>query len=255
VPVEIDDDGRVRVLALNDPARHNCVSREMAVGLAEAIDAFSRDDDADVLIITGAGERSFCSGMDLRAGLREVATHDWVDRAGPLGFARLDPGKPTIAAVNGYCFAGGMELASWCDFRIAARNAEFAALNRRAGVPFTDSGTQQLIRQIGKGNALYLIETGIRIGADRALAMGLVQEVVPAGEALPRALELARQITNHPQAGLRADRRATIEGDGLTLADGLTFERDVTLPVAWNATTQRPPEAAAERPSSIERPH
>lgn len=157
--------------------------------------------------------------------------------AGPLGFARLDAGKPTIAAVAGYCFAGGMELASWCDIRIAAENAEFSALNRRWGVPFTDGGTQQLIRHMGKGNGLYLLETGVRIDARRAQQLGLVREVVPAGEALDRALELAEHMTTYPQASLRADRQATIRGEGLPLAEGLKLELDLTAPTAWDAGT------------------
>lgn len=208
----------------------------MAVGLAETINAFSRDEGADLLVITGAGEESFCSGMDLRV-MHEVADHFWTYLAGPLGFARLDAGKPTIAAVNGYCFAGGMELAAWCDFRIAAENAEFGALNRRWGVPFTDGGTQQFIRHMGKGNALYLLETGVRIDAHRAYQLGLVQEVVETGGALDRALELARHMASDPQASLRADRQATIRGEGLPLAEGLKLELDLTAPTAWDAGT------------------
>jgi enoyl-CoA hydratase len=137
-----------------------------------------------------------------------------------MGFARLDPGKPTLAAVNGYCFAGGLELAAWCDIRIAAATAEFGALNRRWGVPFVDGGTQRFPRIVGQGNALWLVETGVRIDACRALAMGLVQEVVEGDDALPRALELARQIAGYPQASLRADRAAILASWGLALAEG-----------------------------------
>lgn len=243
------DEGRVRVLTLEDPARHNCLSREMAVSLAEAINGFSRDDEADVLVITGAGEQAFCSGMDLR-GMWEVADHFWTYLAGPLGFARLEAGKPTIAAVNGYCFAGGMELASWCDFRIAAENAEFGALNRRWGVPFTDGGTQQFVRHMGKGNALYLLETGVRVDAARAQQLGLVQEVVGVGEALTRALELAQHMTTYPQASLRADRQAAIRGEGLPLAEGLKLEWDLTVPSAYDAGTA----AGLERYDQGDRP-
>lgn len=188
----VQNRGRIRLVTLDDPARHNCLSREMAVGLAEAITTFSRDDDADVLVVTGAGEKSFCSGM---------------------------------------------ELAAWCDFRIAAANATFGALNQRWGVPFTDGGTQQFTRHMGKGNALYLIETGVRIDAQRALQLGLVQEIVPEGEALTRALELAQHMTTYPQASLRADRQATIRGDGPPLAEGLKLELDLTAPTAWDAGT------------------
>lgn len=234
--VAISNRGRVRVLTLDDPARHNCLSREMAVDLAEAINGFSRDESADILVITGTGNQAFCSGMDLR-GMHEVADHPWTYLAGPLGFARLEAGKPTVAAVNGYCFAGGMELAAWCDFRVAASNAEFGALNRRWGVPFTDGGTQQFIRHMGKGNALYLLETGVRISAQRAQQLGLVQEVVGEGEALQRALELAQHMTTYPQASLRADRMAAIRGQGLPLSEGLKLEWDLTVPTAYDAGT------------------
>src|SRR5207248_3230228 len=130
---------------------------------------------------------SCCAGANLEHG-GTLLEHPYTDKAGPMGFAALDPGKPTIGAINGYCFAGGMELAAWCDFRIAAANAEFGVLNRRWGVPLVDGGTQRLPRIVGQANALYLIETGVRINAQRALTMGFVQEIVPAGEALRRAI-------------------------------------------------------------------
>jgi enoyl-CoA hydratase len=166
-----------------------------------------------------------------------------------MGFAHLDPGKPTIAAVNGYCFAGGMELACWCDFRIASANAEFGALNRRWGVPFIDGGTQRFPRIMGQGNALWMIETGVRIDAARALAIGLVQEVVvargpggvpPTGvagaatgsAALDRALELADRIAGYPQASIRTDRAATLATWGLDLEAGLFMESGLGRPTA-----------------------
>jgi enoyl-CoA hydratase len=143
-----------------------------------------------------------------------------------MGFTRItDVSKPTIAAVNGYCIAGGLELACWCDFRIAARNAQFGVLNRRWGVPLVDGGTQYLPRIVGLGNALYLIETGVFIDAEQAQRMGLVQEVVPQGEAMARALEVADAISSYPQAALRDDRRAALEGLTLPLAEGIDLER------------------------------
>lgn len=229
---------RVTLITLNRPAQHNCINGETAVSLAEAIDAFAWDDEQHVLVITGAGERAFCSGMDLRA-MQSVAEHRWVYRAGPLGFARLDPGKPTIAAINGFCFAGGMELAAWCDFRIAASTAEFGGLNRRWGVPFTDGGTQHVARSIGLANALYLLESGVRIDAARAQQLGFVQEIVPEATALERALALAARIAGYPQESLRADRQATIRGLGLPAAEGLRLELDLTGPTAWSAGTTR----------------
>ena len=215
--------GPVTVVTVNRPEVHNCVDAETAVALAEAIDAFAADDGASVLVVTGAGDESFCTGADLK-NVDGLLEHAHVERAGPMGFAHLDPGKPTVAAVNGYCFAGGLELACWCDFRIAGANAEFGALNRRWGVPFLDGGTQRFPRIMGQGNALWMLETGIRIGAERALAIGLVQEVVPAGEALTRALELAARMAGYPQASLRADRAAAFATYGLALDDGLYLE-------------------------------
>jgi len=219
----------ITLLTLNRPEVHNCVDGETAVTLADAVQEFERDEAARVMVVTGAGARAFCSGADLKSG-QTLLQHAWVDRAGPMGFARLDPGKPTVAAVNGYCFAGGMELAAWCDFRIAAANAEFGALNRRWGVPFTDGGTQRFTRIVGQGNALYLVETGVRIDARRAQAMGFVQEVVPEGQALPRALALAQCIAGYPQTSLRADRAATLATFGLSLRDGLRVEAGTCLP-------------------------
>jgi enoyl-CoA hydratase len=158
--------------------------------------------------------------------LLEITGHAQVDRAGPLGFARLDPGKPTIAAVNGYCFGGGMELALWCDFRIAAENAEFGALNRQWGVTLIDGGTQRLPRIVGYGNAMWMINTGYRIGAERALQMGLVQEVVPAGQALARAREIADHIASQPQPALIADRQGVAKSLDLSLQEGMNAEAE-----------------------------
>ena len=227
----VDKRGAVTLITLNRPDAHNSITAGMAVGLAEGIDAFAADDSARVLVITGAGEQAFCSGANLK-DVDELLHHAHTERAGPIGFAKLDPGKPTIAAVNGYCFAGGMELACWCDFRIASANAEFGALNRRWGVPFIDGGTQRFPRIMGQGNALYLIETGARIDAERAMAFGLVQEVVPAGAALDRALELADRIAGYPQASLRADRAATLATWGLSLESGLYMEAGLCRPTA-----------------------
>lgn len=247
--VEVRDEGPVRILTLNRPEVHNCVDGETATLLAEAIQAFASDGRARVLVVTGAGDRAFCSGADLK-NARTLVEHPYVERTGPMGFARLDPGKPTIAAVNGYCFAGGMELAAWCDFRIAAANAEFGALNRRWGVPFTDGGTQRFPRIVGQGNGLWLIESGVRIDAARALAIGLVQEVVAAGSALARALEIATRIAGYPQASVRADRAAALATWGLALSDGLRLEAELCLPTAGDPEM----EAGLERFASGDRP-
>ncbi len=221
--IVVEQFGHVTQLTLDRQDATNAISIEMALGLAEAIDAFAVDDNARVLVVTGAGERSFCAGGDLTT-LLEVADHAQADRAGPLGFARLEPGKPTIAAVNGHCFGGGMELALWCDFRIAADNAQFGALNRQWGVTLVDGGTQRLPRIVGYGNAMWMISTGCRVGAERALQMGLVQELVPVGQALARAREVAQELADLPQAALVADRRGVVASMDRSLQAGMDFE-------------------------------
>ena len=132
-----------------------------------------------------------------------------------MGISRLAVSKPTIAAIGGYCYAGGLELACWCDVRIADETSTFGVLNRRWGVPLIDGGTQRLPRIVGLGNALYLIETGVKIDAAAALRMGLVQEVVPAGRHLERAVELAAHLAEYPQASLVADRASAVAADGI----------------------------------------
>jgi enoyl-CoA hydratase len=223
--IAVENFGHVRQLTLDRPQAANAVSVEMALQIADAIDGFAADDNARVLVVTGAGERSFCAGGDV-GQLLEITSHAQADRAGPLGFARLDPGKPTIAAVNGYCFGGGMELALWCDFRIAAENAQFGALNRQWGVTLIDGGTQRLPRIVGYGNAMWMISTGYRVGAERALQMGLVQEVVPAGQALARARQIAEDIARHPQPALLADRQGVVLSQDLPLPEGLSAEAE-----------------------------
>jgi len=221
--IVVEQFGHVTQLTLDRQDAANAVNVEMALGMAEAIDAFATDDNARVLVVTGAGERSFCAGGDLTE-LLKITDHAQADRAGPLGFARLEPGKPTIAAVNGHCYGGGMELALWCDFRIAAANAQFGALNRQWGVTLIDGGTQRLPRIIGYGNAMWMISTGCRVGAERALQMGLVQELVPAGQALARAREIAQELADLPQAALVADRRGVVASAERSLQAGLDFE-------------------------------
>src|SRR5262245_40534321 len=171
--VTTEDRGAVRILRINRPDQRNCVDGETAVGLGRAIEAFAADERARVLVVTGAGDLAFCAGADLKNSATLMG-HEFIDKAGPMGFARLDPGKPTIAAVNGFCFAGGFELAAWCDFRIGAANAEFGCLSRRWGVPYTDGGTQRFARIMGTGNALYLLLSGARIDARRPYELGFL---------------------------------------------------------------------------------
>jgi enoyl-CoA hydratase len=216
--------GQALVVSINRPDVRNCVDGETAGLLNEAVETFRADDALNVLILTGAGPQAFCSGADLKA-TQTLGARPGARASGPMGISRItDLAKPTIAAVNGYCTAGGLELACWCDFRVASRDAQFGVLNRRWGVPLMDGGTQRLPRIVGLGNALYFIETGVMIGAAQALQMGLVQEVVPEGQALVRALEIATALSAYPQTAMRNDRRAALGGLAMTLEQGLAFE-------------------------------
>ena len=175
-----------------------------------------------MLVLTGAGEAAFCAGADLKA----IETLDPDAPGGPLGFTRLTSPKPTIAAIGGWCLAGGFELALWCDLRVAGEGARFGFAERRWGVPLIDGGTQRLPRIVGEGRALDLVLSGRTIDAAEALAIGLVTEVVAAGGRadVTRALEMAEGLAAFPQRTMLSDRRALLEGAGMTLADGLAHE-------------------------------
>lgn len=222
--VETERIGRLFKVTINRPEVRNCVDGETAQLLFEAVRKFNGEPGLDVLILTGAGDIAFCSGADLKNTESLLARPD-ADKSGPMGISLItDLIKPTIAAVNGYCLAGGLELACWCDLRIASSNSTFGHPGRRWGIPFIDGGTQRLPKIIGLSNALYLIETGIVIDAERAMCMGLVQEVVPRGQALSRSLDLAEIISSYPQLSLRNDRQAAYEGLSLSLEKGLKLE-------------------------------
>lgn len=211
--VRVEQDGAVVVVTIDRPEAMNAVDAATAQALEGAVRAFDADDATRVLVLTGAGGRSFCAGADLKA--LDLMARPGAAAAGPMGISRLTVSKPTIAAIGGYCVAGGLELACWCDFRIADDTATFGVLNRRWGVPLIDGGTQRLPRIVGLGNALYLIESGVAIDAAAALRMGLVQEVVTAGEHLDRARELAHHIAAYPWSSLVADRASALAGDGI----------------------------------------
>lgn len=211
--VGVEREGAVVVVTIDRPEAQNAVDAETAQGLEDAVRSFEDDGDARALVLTGAGGRSFCAGADLKA--LDLMGRPGAAESGPMGISRIEISKPTIAAIGGYCYAGGLELACWCDFRVADDTSTFGVLNRRWGVPLVDGGTQRLPRIVGLGNALYLIETGVRIAAPVALRMGLIQEVVPQGRHLERALELATHIAAYPQASLVADRASAVAGDGI----------------------------------------
>jgi enoyl-CoA hydratase len=214
--------GAAAVLTIDRPHRRNAVDGPTAERLLEGVEAFEADDGARVLVLTGAGGVSFCAGADLKAIDTYAGRLD--DPNGPMGFTRRTPTKPTIAAIGGWCLAGGLELALWCDLRVAAEGSTLGFPERRWGVPLIDGGTQRLPRIVGMGRALDLILTGRLVGADEALAMGLLTEVVPAGEHLARALAMAEGLAGFPQETMLADRRAALEGLGRPLADGLALE-------------------------------
>jgi enoyl-CoA hydratase len=222
MPVTYERRGAASVLTIDRPERRNAVDGPTADALAEGYERFVADDEARVLVLTGAGGVAFCAGADLKAldtfGPRLGA------EGGPLGFTRLTSPKPTIAAVEGWCLAGGLELALWCDLRIAARGARLGFPERRWGVPLIDGGTQRLPRIVGLGRGLDLILTGRIVGADEALGIGLVTELVDDGTALARALEYAEALAAFPQETMLADRRAALEGFGLPLDAALAVE-------------------------------
>ena len=211
--------GAASVLTIDRPERRNAVDAAAAELFRQGLREFEGDDDARVLVLTGAGGDAFCAGADLKAMNLDVAHAD-----GPMGPTRLTPSKPAIAAVDGWCLAGGVELALWCDLRIATRRSTFGLFERRWGVPLLDGGTQRLPRVVGMGRALELILTGRPVEAEEAHRIGLVNELVDPGGHLDRALALAERIASFPQETMLADRRAAIEGFGMPLADGLVVE-------------------------------
>jgi enoyl-CoA hydratase len=220
--VRYERDGAAALITIDRQHRRNAVDGDTAARLHEAYLQFEADEDARVLVLTGAGGVSFCAGADLKS--TETMAGRLMSEEGPMGFTRLTPSKPTIAAISGFCLAGGLELALWCDLRIATEGSTLGYPERRWGVPLIDGGTQRLPRIVGLGRALDLILTGRMIDAQEAFGMGLLSEIVPAGAHLKRALALAQGLARFPQKTMLADRRAAIEGLGLGLADGLALE-------------------------------
>lgn len=228
---------RVVVLTYNRPEQHNAISRQMNAELQHAFQRFRDDDDAFVLVITGAGEKSFCAGWDLQdaAEWTELGDFDRYRRdlynlPGVCGYTRkVDIFKPILAAVNGYAFAAGLETAMLADIRIAAENAEFGALERRWNIVAGDGLTARLPLIVGFARAMELIITGRRIDAREAERIGLVTEVVPRGKALERALSLAHEIAALPQGAIRSDKETLLRGIGRTLEERLRIEAEMIL--------------------------
>lgn len=208
--VLVRDEGRVRVVTIDRPHRRNAVDAPTAAALAAAFRAFDADDAVDVAVLAGAAG-TFCAGADLQAIAEGRPNRVSVDGDGPMGPTRLRLGKPVLAAIEGHAVAGGLELALWCDLRVAARDAVLGVFCRRVGVPLVDLGTVRLPRLVGHGRAMDLVLTGRAVGAEEALAIGLVDRLAPPGGALDAALALAGELSALPQACLRSDRLSVLE--------------------------------------------
>jgi enoyl-CoA hydratase len=228
--VRVEHQGAVTTVIIDRPEARNAVNPATALTLRAAFDAFEADDEARVAVLTGAGGH-FCAGFDLKAVADGVDVYD-PHGEGPMGPTRRLLAKPVLAAVEGYAVAGGLELALWCDLRIAAEGSTFGVFCRRWGVPLIDGGTVRLPRIVGQGRALDLILTGRPVGAAEALAMGLANRVVPDGQARQHAENIAQQIASFPQLCLRTDREsahAAWDNDlaGALLAEALAGEAPV----------------------------
>jgi enoyl-CoA hydratase len=204
VGIRIED--RITIVTIQRPEARNAVDRDIAAALAYAFREFDADPDSDVAILMGA-EGNFCAGADLKA----FNNHLSPEGDGPMGPTRMRLSKPVIAAVEGYAVAGGLELALWCDLRVAARNAVFGVFCRRFGVPLIDLGTIRLPRLIGQSQALDMILTGRPVSGEEALRMGLANRLTEPGLALDGAFDLAQTIAAHPQKCLRSDRLSVLE--------------------------------------------
>jgi enoyl-CoA hydratase len=231
-------DGPVAIVTINRPEVRNAVDGQTAVALADAFRRFDADAELAVAVLTGAGG-AFCAGADLKA----VATGrgNRVERPagdGPMGPSRMLLNKPVIAAVEGHAVAGGLELAIWCDLRVAARDAVFGVYCRRWGVPLIDGGTIRLPRLIGHSRALDLILTGRGVSGEEALDFGLVNRLVEPGTALDAAIALAHELAALPQGCLRSDRRSSYEQWDLDLPRALARESELGLEVIRSGETQ-----------------
>ena len=226
MPVQYERRGSTAILTIDRPEARNAVDRATAEALRAHYHEFVEDDGAQVLVLTGAGGQAFCAGADLKAMNNPVRAPE-----GPMGFTRLVSPKPTIAAIEGWCVAGGLEVACWCDIRIAGEGARFGVLNRRWGVPLIDGGTQRLPRIVGLGRALDMVLTARIVEHDEALTMGLVSRVVARGAALEAAVEIAEQMATYPRECLLADRHSTYDALGVPLTEGLLREAEFGMSV------------------------
>lgn len=221
--VSIEKKGAITTVILHRPERRNAVDRATADALADAFRAFDKDDEASVAVLWGQGGH-FCAGADLRAFAEGQGNRVAPDGDGPMGPTRMQLSKPVVAAIEGYAVAGGLELALWCDLRVASEDATLGVFCRRFGVPLIDGGTIRLPRIVGQGHAMDLILTGRAVKAEEALAMGLVNRVVEAGSTRTAAEELALQLSAFPSAAMRGDRLSLLEQWELSNLDAFQNE-------------------------------
>lgn len=221
--VRIEHSGAVTTVILHRPNARNAVDGPTAAALVDAFLAFDADPDAAVAVLWGDGG-TFCAGADLKALGTENGNSVTEDGDGPMGPTRMRLSKPVIAAIPGYAVAGGLELALWCDMRIAEQDSTFGVFCRRWGVPLIDGGTVRLPRVVGAGRAMDMVLTGRPVGAAEALQMGLVNRVVPVGDSRAAAEELAAELAGLPQLCLRSDRMSLLEQEGLDEESALRNE-------------------------------
>jgi enoyl-CoA hydratase len=224
--VRVEKSGPVTTVILARPERRNAVDRDTADGLVAAFEAFDRDGDARVAVLFGEGG-TFCAGADLVAASEGRMNRIEPTGAGPMGPTRMALSKPVVAAIAGHAVAGGLELALWCDLRIAEETAVFGVFCRRWGVPLIDGGTVRLPRVVGQSRALDMILTGRPVDAREALAWGLANRVVPAGQARPEAEALAASIAAFPQRCMRSDRRSAYEQWSLPVDTAIARELEL----------------------------
>lgn len=226
--VTVEHDGSVVIVTIDRPERRNAVDRATADGLLGAFEAFGANDDLRVAILTGA-HGTFCAGADLKAISEGGGNRVEPGGAGPMGPTRLDLDKPVIAAIEGHAVAGGLELAVWCDLRVAASDAVLGVYCRRWGVPLVDGGTIRLPRLIGASHANDLILTGRGVGGDEAVRMGLVNRLSAPGEALTDALRLARELAALPPLCMRSDLRSSKDQWDLPIEAALSREAELGI--------------------------
>ncbi len=228
---------RIRIITINRPQARNAVDGPTAALLADAFRNFENNNNCDVAILTGA-DHTFCAGADLKAVAGGNGNRLSPDGDGPMGPSRMLLNKPVIAAVEGYAVAGGIELAAWCDLRVAATDAVFGVFCRRWGVPLVDGGTIRLTRLLGTSHAMDLILTGRPVSGEEAQRMGLANRLTEPGQALNGALELAEQLCQFPQGCMRSDRLSAYRQWDKNLDDALKLETELGLDVVRSGETR-----------------